>query len=463
MKELEPYDDQFELIGNIRVGMKKYKTNLIVSPTGSGKTIIAAYLMKAAITKGRKVIFSVPRRNLMEQTSKSFDSYDINHSFISSGKSHNPFSNAFIGTIDTMASRLMKLPSADLVVIDETHFGANSLGKVINHYKRQGAWVLGLSASPWKLNGKGLGCWFENMIEGKSVKWLIENKRLSEYKYFCGKTKPDLSKIKVNGGDYAKSELSDFMEHQGAIIGDCVSDYKNRCLGNIHIVRCASIKHSLMVAESFNDAGIRAVHVDGNTHAKELERIFKAFAKREISVVTFCDLLGFGFDLSQISGIDVCIESISDLKPSKSLAAQLQYWGRGLRMKDKPAIIHDHVNNYVEHGFPDDIREWSLRDRLQTRGASEDRALPVKMCTECFFTHRPAPRCLNCGYEYPIKYREIDEVDGELVEIDPATIARREQKNKEQEYWRLVDKGKKMGMKNPELWAKNIQLTGSIR
>lgn len=456
MSELVLYPDQQELMEKVRTAMKIRKSNLIVSPTGSGKTAIASYMIKAAQQRGRKTLFTVPRRNLMEQTSKTFESYDIAHSFVSSGKSYNPFSNGFIGTIDTMARRLDNLPRTDLLIVDESHFGANALDGVINHYKKQGTWILGLSATPWKLNGKGLGCWYDGMVEGKTTRWLMENDRLSKYKYFCGKTRPDLSQLKISGGDYAKGDVADFMEQQGAIIGDCVKDYIQRCMGNIHIVRCASIKHSQMVAESFRLAGVTAIHVDGTTPMEQLKRIFIAFAKREILVVCFCDLLGFGFDLSQITGMDVCIESQSDLKPSKSLAGQMQFWGRALRWKEKPAIIHDHVNNYIEHGFPDDEREWTLEDRSQSRTASEERATPVKMCIECFFTHRPAPVCPNCGHTHPIQYREIEEVDGELVEVDPATVARLDKAKREKQLKQLIVVGKKRGYANPQVWAENI-------
>ncbi len=418
IEELNLFDDQHELFDKIREGMKRFRTNLVVSPTGSGKTAIATHMMKSANAKDKKVIFTVPRRNLMEQTSNTFEKYGVSHSFIAAGKSFNPYANSYIGTIDSMARRIKNLPFANLLVVDETHFGDTALGEIIKHYENMGAWVLGLSASPWRLNGRGLGVYYKNMILGKSTKWLIENKRLSDYKYFCGKTKPDLSGLRVAGGDYIQHEMQDFMEHQGAIIGDCVSDYQKRCMGNIHIVRCASIKHSQMVAASFNAAGIPAAHVDGKTDEGELKRIFRAFAMRQIKVVTFCDLIGFGFDLAQIAQMDVCIESQSDLKPSKSLAAQLQYWGRALRYKDKPAIICDHVNNYVEHGFPDDERAWTLADRVQTKISSDERALPAKQCEQCFFTHRPAPKCPECGFVYPIKSREIDEIDGELVELD---------------------------------------------
>ena len=181
-----------------------------------------------------------------------------------------------------------------------------------------------------------------------------------------------------------------------------------------------------MVAASFQAAGVKAVHVDGDTDMDERKRIFVAFAKKEIDVLCFCDLLTFGFDLSQASGLDVCIESGSDLKPTKSLSAQLQWWGRLLRyMKDKTAIIIDHVNNWKDHGFPDDDREWSLQGKKKKkRGEVEEPKAPTRQCPECQCAHKVRPDCPQCGYVYPIDSREIEEVAGTLVKLSKEEAAK---------------------------------------
>lgn len=403
----------------VRAAMRKTKSILLQSPTGSGKTAMATDMTISAVMKGNTVLFSVPRRDLMNQTSETFSKYNIPHSFISAGRTFNPYSKVYIGTVDTLYRRLVKLPPVQLAMFDETHYGAEALGAVIRHVQAMGAWTLGLSATPWKMDGTGLGKWYDHMVKGKSIKWLIANKRLSRYRYFYGKTALDLSKISVTGGDYNKGQLASFMEDESkrVIIGDCVSDYRERCMGRIHIVRCTSIKHSNLTAQAFRDAGIPAMHVDGETPDGIKSQIFKDFARRQIYVLTFADLLNFGFDLSQASGMDVCIESGSDQKPSKSLAGQMQYWGRMLRYKDFPAVINDHVNNWKEHGRPCDDRNWTLLGR--PKKDTGEKAPPSKQCPNCFAIHEPALQCPECGYIYPPPAgREIREVDGRLVEMD---------------------------------------------
>lgn len=484
IKYLELFPDQAEIMVELRNAMKKYKAILLQSPTGSGKTAMAVYMIMKAVEKqadlerlrGRKIIFTVPRKDLLEQTSETLGRYGISHSYIASGKPFNPMSPVYIGMVPTMTGKIAgdpatgkflakNLPDGYIVLIDETHFGSDNLDKLINFYKQQGAWVIGLSATPWKLNGQGLGMWYDHMVKGKSISWLIENKRLSDYDYYYGKTKPDLSKIKVGDGDYNQVQLGQYMEQQGVIIGDCVTDYKKRCMGKLHIVRCSSIKHSQMVAETFRANGVKAMHVDGETPMDERKRIFVAFAKREITVLTFCDLLNFGFDLSQASGMDVCIESCSDLKPTKSLAAQLQFWGRVLRYKDYPAIINDHVNNYLEHGLPCSDRDWTLESRKKKKKGEREPVPATRQCSSCFYVHPPAPSCPACGFVYPVASREIDEVDGDLHKIDKEEAKRQAQIKKFQNMREqnaaetmedLIKLAQARGYKNPVGWAGHI-------
>lgn len=436
--------------------MRSSKAVLLQSPTGSGKTAMAIYMISNAIRKCKRIVFTVPRKELLNQTSESFDEYDIEHSFIAAGQKYEPFVDAHIGMIPTMANRLDTLPDADLIIFDETHYGTNQLDSVINHYKNKGSYIVGLSATPWKSSGQGLGMWYDDIVEGKSIEWLIQNKRLSDYRPFAPST-PDLSGLKITGGDYAKGELASFMEQESAIIGDAVKHYKAEAMGKLHMVFCSSIKHSQIVAESFKSQGIPAAHIDGNTPPDERKRLIRAYAKREIMVMTNCDLLCFGFDLSQASGMDVCIESMSDLKPTKSLALQMQKWGRVLRYKDQPAIIFDHANNFKEHGLPCSDRDWTLNDRVQKKTQSEP-APPTKQCENCFYVHPPAPHCPSCGTVYKIKPREVKEFDGELEELmkDKARYQAKIEQAKCRDLESLIQLGKQRGYKNPRFWAKKV-------
>lgn len=408
--------DQVSLINaakeKIRGGCRSL---LIQGATGSGKTYIASEIVSGAFNKGKICNFIVPRRDLLRQTSNTFKEFRIPHSFIAAGMNTYHRNKIFICSTQTLKNRLSDSP--DIVVIDEGHVGGNTLDRIIKYYKSKGAIIILLSATPWKLSGKGLGCWVDDMVCGPSIRWLIDNKRLSDYRPFAPST-PDLSQLDITGGDYAKGQLAEKMENDRVLIGNAVKHYIDHANGKLNVAYCVSVAHSEITAQAFRDAGISAMHMDGKTPDDERVKIIKSFANREIKVITNCELLTYGFDLASNSGIDVTIECMSDLRPTKSLALQMQKWGRVLRKKDFPALIFDHANNFQEHGMPCDDREWSLEDRIKINRESGEREVQVRQCPKCFYCHKPAPICPNCSHLYEIQSREIKEIDGELKELE---------------------------------------------
>ncbi len=425
------FDDQIKSIDGVIASLKRgNKSVLMQAATGSGKSYMAAEIVRRAMAKGNSVWFSVPRKDLIRQMGKTFDDFSLRYNHIASGYPFRPMSPLQICSTDTLKNRLEKLHAPKLAIIDETHFGGDGLDRIVRHLKSCGTIIVGLSATPWKLSGQGLGCWYDDMVLGASIRELIDAKRLSDYRAFAP-SHANLSGIKLSGGDYAKGQLSDLMEQDRVLIGNAVKHYKEHAYGKLNVAYCVSIAHSQIVCESFKAHGIPAAHIDGTTPDDERKRIIRAYAKRELMVLTNCELLTFGFDLASQVNMDVTIEAMSDLRPTKSLALQMQKWGRVLRRKDYPAIIFDHANNFMEHGLPCDDRNWTLSDRVKGTGIAGEKTLPVKECDKCHFCHHPAPVCPNCGYTYPVQSREIDEVDGELAEVNMIDLKRK----KKEEIW----------------------------
>lgn len=419
------YSDQSALVGKLAASMARTKSPLLQSATGSGKTRMAAHMIDRARLKGNRAGFIVPRKTLFAQTAETFDGFDIPFGCIAAGYKPSPFEKVQLISAGTLSRRLDKAPKLDVVFIDECHFGGTELDRIINHYKDAGSWVVGLSATPMKTNGQGMGEWYNELIEGPSVKWLMENQRLSKYRLFAPDT-PDLSALRITNGEYVQKDVDGYMtsdETGKKLVGNAANHYKKNSMGKLNVSFCTSIKHAEITAGIFNERGIPSVAVSGKTDKNELKRIIKAYAKREILNICNAQLLAFGFDLSQASGIDVTIESMNDLAPSNSLPWQLQKWGRALRMKSDAAILNDHAGNVGRHGMPDSDREWTLEAKKK-RGGSSEKTEPTRQCTECFFCHRPSPECPNCGHVYPVIGRQVEEVDGELVEVtDVATMS----------------------------------------
>lgn len=411
------FDDQQRLIEQTAQAMRSGSRSVLMQgATGSGKSVMAGELVRRAQAKGSRTWFIVPRRDLLRQMSVTYDQFNLEHGFIAAGYTPNFLCKTQICSLGTLLARSQN-KAPDLAIVDECHVGGAGMDKLIKWLKAGGAYIIGLGATPKKLSGKGLGCWFDKMVHGESIRWLIDNKRLCEYKVYAP-SHPDLSAIGISAGDYAKGQLASFMEQDRVLIGNAVEHYKKLAMGRLNIVYCVSVKHSQMVAESFNEAGIPAAHMDGETPDNERERIIRAYANRELRVLTNCELLTYGFDLASQVGMDVTVECVSDLRPTKSLALQMQKWGRVLRNKPYPALIFDHANNLQEHGLPCDERKWTLEDTEKRSRKESEKTIAVRQCEICYLCHKPAPTCPECGFVYPIESREIDTVEGELSEVD---------------------------------------------
>ena len=447
------FPDQIKSIDSLRDSMRRNKRIILQGETGSGKSIMASYMISSALSKKKKCAFIVPRKELLRQMSETFNNFGIPHSYIAAGKQFNPYSSAHLCTVGTLCNRL-DLITPDVVFIDECHYANTKIDSIINHYSQAGSWIIGLSATPENDN---LYLWYQDMVFGPTMAELISMKRLSDYRYFAPHV-PDLSKIKTYHGEYSQGQLDDYMYEDKVIVGSAVGHYKEHAFGKLNMTFCTSIKTSQMTAQKFNDAGIPSIHMDGDTPEDERRRIARAFARREILNLCTVDLVLFGYDLSSASGIKGAnVESMSDLRPTKRRNVQRQKIGRVLRYKDYPAIISDHVGNFKDHGRPSDPIEYTLSPPKQKKSDGE-KAPPTRQCPNCFYVHSPAPICPECGTAYEVKSREIDEVDGDLVEIDKEAEVRkrRTEQGRARSLEDLIALGQKRGMKYPAQWAAKV-------
>jgi DNA repair protein RadD len=456
MIKLRP--DQEEVRTKLRVALRSSSSVLVFAPTGFGKTVLAAALIKLIAGAGKRVIFCVHRVDLITQTAKTFKKFGIPFSYVAAGLHSNQYHRVFIASIATLKNRLGKYP-ADYVMVDEAHLSvASGWAKVALHYKETGARLIGLTGSPERLDGKPLGDVWDTMVMGPSVRWLIDNGHLSRYRAFAP-AGIDLAGVHTRNGDYVTSEIEDLMSGK-AVLAGAVKHWRKFAAGKRTIAFAPSVARSEQLAAEFRANGVVAVALDGNTPQEDRRRAFLGFADREIDVIVNCQLFCEGFDLSAQVDRDVTIEAVLQYSPTQSLAKHLQQLGRGLRKKPEPAILLDLVGNLARLGLPDDEREWSLDGRK--KGAQE---VAVMTCPECFATHAPMRCCPECGLTYPVKTREtggmgrmLGEVDGELEEIDPEAI-RRERK-REQGMARTIEDLVKLatarGYKSPEKWAAHI-------
>ncbi len=404
---------------------------LFVAPTGAGKTTIFSFITEGAAKKGRRVWILVHRSELKDQTSRTLREIGVAHGLIASGESMDQTQIVQVASVQTVVKRLDKVIPPDLIITDEAHHAAaGTYAKIAQAFPK--ALNLGVSATPQRLDGKGLSGVFDILIRGPEVADLIERGFLSRPAYFCPPVQFDASQLHVTAGDFNKHDLEEVVD-KPKIVGDSVATYARICPGAPAIAFCVSVQHAQHVAEAFRAAGYRAATIDGDMLPAQRRDLISSLGDGRLHVLTSCDLIG--------EGVDVPVVSVAILlRPTQSLGLHIQQIGRCLRpvydkrlpittdaeriaaiaAGPKPrAIVLDHAGNCLRHGLAEEYREWSLDGRADTKkkkkdGDAGDR---VCQCPKCYSVHMPAPKCEACGHAYIKEGREIEQVAGELVEL----------------------------------------------
>ena len=416
---------QIKAIDSLRYSFntKGKKSPLLVMPTGAGKTVVFAAISKAISQNEKNVLILVHRRELIDQASKKLKNIGVNHGVIAA-KYKSSQNNIQIASVQTLVRRLVTNTfNPDYIIIDEAHHAAaGSWKKIIEHFKD--AYKIGCTATPIRLDGRGLADYFDDLVKGPGVAKLIKDKYLAPYKVFAPPLKINLDKVKTLAGDYQKKELEKQIDSVD-IIGDAVQQYKKHADGLPAIAFCISIKHATDVCNKFKDAGYKAAIVHGEMKVDDRDEAIKGLANGKIQILTSVDVISEGTDVPDVSAAIL-------LRPTKSEGLYLQQVGRVLRPKEgKTAIILDHVNSTRTHGFVDDKREWSLHSQKKKKKKGEV-APHVETCKKCFATYKPTPVCPVCGYQAENRERFIKQEEGELEELKRKEKEETERKQQKQ-------------------------------
>ena len=404
---------QQDIIDKCRAAfLKGYKRPLIVLPCGAGKTVCFAYM---AHRHTGKTWFLVHRQELLDQAKAIVGESD----------------NIYIDMVGTALKKSFFTPT--LIIFDEAHHAtAKTWQRIIAAYPS--AYIIGLTATPCRLDGSPLGQIFDCLVEGVSANWLIDNRYLAPYNYFAPSLKTILPQIKGQEFDI------NTIEYKSKIYGDIkkyISDKKT-------IIYCPNIAFSMQIADE-----VGGVHVDGNTPKKERERIIHDFRNSKIKILCNVDLIGEGFDVPDC-------ECVMLLRPTMSVALFIQQSMRCMRYQpDKVAVIYDFVGNCHRHGLPTDDRTWSLNTKIKVRNSNGVPDVITRMCQKCYRVYSGInPICPYCGNDNHKTRKQIEiEREAELQQIKK--IERRKQ-GMAHDLESLIALGKKRGYKNPYYWAKKI-------
>lgn len=350
---LRPY--QTDAIDKLREAMLQgAKKPLLVMPTGAGKTVTFAEVARRSLGRNRRVLVLAHRQELIRQAGNKLAAVGVPYGIVMPGEPRTDHA-VQVASIQTMINRLDEHQPFGLIIVDEAHHSTATTYKTVLE-KWPDAFVLGVTATPERLDGKGLGDIFDAMVLGPSVKDLIKLGALCSFTAYSG-TEADLSNVKTVMGDYNQKQLKKAVA-KATLVGDMVETYAKYANNLSTLAYGVSIEHAEMIAEEFNDAGIPAAAVSGKTHKDVRARALRDLQSGAIKVLASCEVFGEGIDLPNVSAVILA-------RPTQSLTIHLQQIGRGLRPAQgkHQLIILDHAGNCRRHGLPNREHGWSLEGR----------------------------------------------------------------------------------------------------
>ncbi len=403
---------QEKLVRDLDAALEEHRAVCAVLPTGGGKTVCFSGMAAALDNDGHSAWALAHREELVDQMSSKFLSFGVRHGIVKSGMPLSP-SRIQVGMIQTIKNKLNRMNPPDLLVIDECHHTPASQYAAIIAAMPPETRIVGFTATPERLDGKGLNPPYTCLVQGPAITDLIGMGFLVPPIVYAPKL-IDTSELHIKYGDYLKAEAEALLD-EPSITGDCIEHYNKLAPGTSAIAFCVSVSHAIHVAARFSAAGIPASHIDGGMPKAQRASVLAKFRAREILVLTSADLVSEGFDCP---GIETCIL----LRPTKSLSLYLQQVGRALRVdEERPsktkAIILDHVQNTLLHGLPTMHRDWSIEGAAKRSRAADPDDFAIRTCSVCLIVYT-GKVCPECKVEELRKdVREIEVREGELIEV----------------------------------------------
>ena len=431
IQTLRPY--QATALDETSNAFRAHRRVLLVAPTGAGKTTIAAEIIRRAVERGKRLVFLAHRKELIEQCSTRLDQFGIDHGVIMADhRRDRPHLPVQVASVQTLINRdLDALPN--LIIIDETHRCTSaSYQTVIENCGNP--YVLGLTATPIRADGKGLASQFDVMVQCPTVAELTALGYLVPAVSYAGK-RIDLSGVRMSGADYDWDQLADWM-NKPHLIGDCVTEWCRLADGRSTMLFAAGVAHSKAIVESFRAFGVSAEHLDGTTPKVERSSILARLADGSLTLVSNAMVLTEGVDVPRVDCIVLA-------RPTKSAGLYLQMAGRGLRTfpGKRDLLLLDHGNCIRECGLVAQDRNWQLLpDATRKRGKSVSYAETFKVCPDCGKVAPLTDLECGCGYRFAPrgKQKQLKVYNGQLELIEEKQVRAYSDLERKAKYFRLL-------------------------
>lgn len=418
---LRPYqvDAVAEIERQNAAGLRRLMT---VAPTGAGKAVILAAIVRKAVAEGQRVLVLAHTREIIKQTSRKLFDNGVDHGIIAAGLVAHPGEPVQVASIQTLWARAMvrdrmPLPPADVLIVDESHHcPAGTYREIIASYPN--AILLGFTATPCRGDGRGLGGIFDAIVETPQVEELIALKFLVRTRVYAPADLPDLRGVRVQAGDYVETQLADRMDRD-SLVGDIVTQWHKNGERRRTVCFAVNVAHSIHIRDEFLKAGVRAEHIDGATPKPDRDAALARLAGGETELITNCMVLTEGWDMPAVS---CCLLA----RPTRKMGLYRQMVGRILRpAPDKvDAVVLDHSGAVYRHGFVEDRVEWTLDPERKaaspTHAARLDSGYSSRLleCSQCGAIRVAGEKCQHCGFLPQRRPAAIVFSDGDLALVD---------------------------------------------
>jgi DNA repair protein RadD len=407
-----------QVISDLRAALQKTRRVVLQSPTGWGKTVVAADIVARAQERRKKVLITVPAVSLIDQTVEALWSQGIRGvGVIQANHEMTDWSQPVqVASVQTLIKRAEK-PEAHVVIVDECHKWFRYFGTWFASEAWRKVPFIGLSATPWL---KGLGSYFDKLVVGNTIAQMIEEKTLAPFRVFAA-SHPDLEGVRsvrsTNGEiDYVETDLAERM-NRPKLTADIVQSWKQLAEDRPTICFAVNRDHAAQLAKEFESAGVPSGYMDCETPRQERGELRRRFQNGDIRVMCNVDVIGLGVDWPEVSCISYC-------RPTRSEMRYVQNIGRGLRIakgKDDLIVI-DHSDTTMRLGFVSDIFHEELDDGKPKINGAAPMELP-KECPKCHYLKRPRmAKCPACGFVVEHHATPIKVQTGALREVKPEDL-----------------------------------------